>query len=171
MIKRVSGEQWLAIGIILLGLVMAWQLGDIPDDAGYAGIGPRFFPSLVVTGLIVAGGALLMQRRHRNGPDTILSDGEDDAEALEQEEREQRGEPDWRMFAIASGALIAHMALIGIVGFTLAGTLLCFGICRALETRRPVLDLGLSFALALSLFHLFNWLGLNLPALLPGGVL
>ena len=54
MIKRVTGEQWLAIGIILLGLVMAWQMGDIPDDAGYAGIGPRFFPSLVIVGLIVA---------------------------------------------------------------------------------------------------------------------
>lgn len=171
MIKRVTGEQWLAIGIILLGLVMAWQMGDIPDDAGYAGIGPRFFPSLVIVGLIVAGGALLMQRRHRNGPDTVLSDGEDDTDTLEAEEDAERGEADWRMFIIASGSLIAHMALIGIVGFTLAGTLLCFGICRALETRRPTLDLLLSFALALGLFHLFKTLGLNLPALLPGGVL
>ena len=171
MIKRVSGEQWLAIGVILLGLFMAWQIGDIPNDSGYAGIGPRFFPTLIVTGLIVAGGALLMQRRHRNGPDTVIVDGEDDAEQLEAEEAEQRGEADWRMFAIASGTLIAHMALIGIVGFTLAGTMLCFGICRALETRRPALDLVLSFVLALGLFHLFKWLGLNLPALMPGGVL
>ncbi|SCK12414.1 tripartite tricarboxylate transporter TctB family protein [Vogesella sp. LIG4] len=171
MIKRVSGEQWLAIGVIVLGIFMAWQIGDIPNDAGYAGIGPRFFPTLIVSGLIVAGGALLMQRRHRNGPDTVLSDGEDDTDALEAEEAAERGDPDWRMFVIASGSLIAHMALIGLIGFTLAGTLLCFGICRALETRRPALDLVLSFALALVLFHLFKWLGLNLPALLPGGVL
>jgi len=171
MIKRVSGEQWLAFGVILLGLFMAWQLQEIPNDAGYAGIGPRFFPSLVVTGLIVAGGALLMQRRHRNGPDTVLSDGENDAEQLEAEEEAERGDADWRMFAIASGSLIAHMALIGLIGFTLAGTLLCFGICRALDTRRPMLDLVLSFLLALGLFHLFKWLGLNLPSLLTGGVL
>ncbi len=171
MIKRVTGEQWLAIGIILLGLVMAWQLQEIPNDAGYAGIGPRFVPSLVVTGLIVAGGALLMQRRHSNGPDTILSDGENDAAEVEAEDEFARGDADWRMFAIASGSLIAHMALIGLVGFTLAGTLLCFGICRALETRRPTLDLVLSFVLALGLFHLFKTLGLNLPALIPGGVL
>ena len=63
------------------------------------------------------------------------------------------------------------MALIGLIGFTLAGTLLCFGICRALDTRRPTLDLVLSFVLALGLFHLFKTLGLNLPALIPGGVL
>ncbi|GHD71073.1 tripartite tricarboxylate transporter TctB family protein [Vogesella fluminis] len=171
MIKRVTGEQLLAIGIILIGLVMAWQIGDIPEEAGYAGIGPRFFPSLVVAGLIVAGGALLMQRRHRNGPDTILSDGEDDTEQLEAEEAAERGEANWNMFIIASGSLLAHMALIGLVGFTLAGTFLCFGICRALETRRPALDLVLSFLLAIGLFHLFKALGLNLPALMPGGLL
>ena len=65
MIKRVSGEQWLAFGVILLGLFMAWQLQDIPNDAGYAGIGPRFFPTLIVVGLVIAGGALLMARRRR----------------------------------------------------------------------------------------------------------
>lgn len=171
MIKRVSGEQWLAFGIIALGLLMATQIGEIPADAGYAGIGPRFFPTLIVVGLIVAGGALLMQRRHRDSPDSVLEDGKDDAEQLEAEEAAERGEADWRMFAIVSGSLIAHMALIGMIGFTLAGTLLCFGVCRALETRRPTIDLVLSFLLAWGLFHLFRWLGLNLPALLTGGML
>ena len=167
MIRRVSGEQWLAIGIILIGLVMAWQISEISVDTGYAGIGPRFFPSLVVTGLIVAGGALLIQRRHRNGPDTIIEEGANDTDELEAEEAVSH-QADWRMFAIVSGSLLCHMALIGIVGFTLAGTLLCFGICRGLETRRPWLDLGLSFGLALGLFHLFKTLGLNLPALIAG---
>lgn len=171
MIKRVTGEQCLAIGIILIGFVMAWQISDIPENAGYAGIGPRFFPSLVVAGLIVAGGALLMQRRHRDTPDTILSDGEDDTEQLEAEEAAARGPADWHMFAIASGSLLAHMALIGLIGFTLAGTLLCFGICRALDTKRPAIDLALSFLLALGLYHMFKMLGLNLPALITGGFL
>jgi putative tricarboxylic transport membrane protein len=121
----------------------------------------------VVAGLIVAGGALLMQRRHRNGPDTILSTGET-TRNNEAEEAAERGEANWNMFIIASGSLLAHMALIGLVGFTLAGTFLCFGICRALETRRPALDLVLSFLLALGLFHLFKTLGLNLPALITG---
>lgn len=171
MMKRVTGEQGLAIGIIIIGLIMAWQIGDIPGDAGYAGIGPRFFPSLIVAGLIIGGGALLMQRRHRDTPDTILTDGEDDTEQLEAEEAAERGEPNWHMFIIASGSLIAHMALIGLIGFTLAGTMLCFGICRALETRRPTIDLVLSFLLALGLFHMFKTLGLNLPSLIPGGIL
>lgn len=167
MIRRVSGEQWLAIGIIVIGLVMAWQIADIPVSAGYAGIGPRFFPSLVVTGLLVAGGALLMQRRHRNGPDTIIEEGANDSDEVEAEEAANH-DADWRMFAIVSGSLLCNMALIGFIGFTLAGTLLCFGVCRGLETRRPWLDLVLSFLLALGLFHLFKTLGLNLPALIAG---
>ena len=169
MSRRVHGEQWLAIGVILLGLIMAWQIADIPGEAGYAGIGPRFFPTLVVAGLIVAGGALLLQHRHRDRPDSVLDSAPDERDALAAEEAAVRGDADWRMFAIVSGSLLAHLALIGLIGFTLAGTLLCYGVCRALETRRPLRELALSFALALGLFHLFKWLGLNLPALLPGG--
>lgn len=171
MLKRITGEQWIALGVILIGIIMLWQINYIPKSTGYAGIGPRFFPTLVAVGLIMAGGALLMQRRHRNTRDTVLSEGEPDSELLETEEAMERGEADWYRFMIASGSLIAHMALIGTLGFTLAGTLLCFGICRALDTPHPIRDLALSFALALGLFHLFKWLGLNLPALLPGGIL
>jgi putative tricarboxylic transport membrane protein len=61
------------------------------------------------------------------------------------------------------------MSTISTLGFTLAGTILCFGICLALESQHKVRDLILSFLLALGLFHLFKWLGLNLPALLVGG--
>jgi putative tricarboxylic transport membrane protein len=159
--RRATGEQWLALGVIVLGLIMAWQITDIPADAGYARIGPRFFPTLVVTGLVMCGGALLLRATRR--PVRLA----EPADALD-----DNGEPlpdaDWRMFAMVSGALIAHMALIGLIGFTLAGTLLCFGICRALETKKPWRDAVLSFLLAWGLFQLFVMLGLNLPAIVTG---
>lgn len=159
MIRRVSGEQWLAIGVIVLGLVMAWQIQLIPEAAGYARIGPRFFPGLIVTGLILCGGALLLKASR---PAAVAAEGDELVDEAE------RGETDLRMFLLASGALLAHMALIGLIGFTLAGTLLCFGICYALETKNPLRDAALSFLLAWGLFHLFKTLGLNLPALITG---
>lgn len=164
--RRVRGEELFALVIIVAGLVLAWQIPSIPGEAGYAGIGPRFFPGLVVSGLIVCGGALLLRRPRRDAPDAIVAAG--DAELADDD-----GPPpaDWSRFALASGSLLAHMALIGLVGFTVAGALLCFGICRALDTRRPWRDLALSWLLAWGLFHLFRALGLNLPALLPGGLL
>jgi putative tricarboxylic transport membrane protein len=162
MIRRVSSEQWLAIGVIVLGLVMAWQIQLIPEAAGYARIGPRFFPGLIVTGLILCGGALLLKASR---PTAVATEGDKLAGDADEAER---GETDLRMFLLASGALLAHMALIGLIGFTLAGTLLCFGICYALETKNPLRDAALSFLLAWGLFHLFKTLGLNLPALISG---
>jgi len=158
MSRRATGEQWLALGVIVLGLIMAWQITGIPADAGYAKIGPRFFPTLVVTGLVMCGGALLLRATRR--PVTLAEPADADAEP--------QPDADWRMFAMVSGALIAHMALIGLIGFTLAGTLLCFGICRALETKKPWRDAVLSFLLTWGLFQLFVMLGLNLPSLITG---
>ncbi|MCW3481193.1 tripartite tricarboxylate transporter TctB family protein [Neisseriaceae bacterium JH1-16] len=158
MSRRATGEQWLALGVIVLGLIMAWQITDIPADAGYARIGPRFFPTLVVTGLVMCGGALLLRATRR--PARLAEPAEEGAEP--------QPDADWRMFAMVSGALIAHMALIGLIGFTLAGTLLCFGICRALETKKPWRDAVLSFLLTWGLFQLFVLLGLNLPSLITG---
>lgn len=157
MIRRVNGEQWLAVAVIVLGLIMAWQITAIPADAGYAGIGPRFFPTLIVTGLVMCGGILLLQS---SKPPATPS--------TEEENEGPRADADWSQFVLLSGSLLAHMALIGLIGFTLAGTMLCFGVCRALASTRPWRDALLSFLLVFGLFHLFAWLGLNLPALIPG---
>ncbi|WP_020394011.1 tripartite tricarboxylate transporter TctB family protein [Thiolinea disciformis] len=166
MLKRVTGEQWIALGVILIGFIMIWQITGIPKSTGYAGIGPRFFPSVIAFGLVIAGATLLIQSRPSKHPETEEKTQDPD-HPLDYE----IAHPHWRMFSIASAALILHMSLIGFIGFTLAGTLLCFGICLALETSHKIRDLILSFLLVLGLFHLFKWLGLNLPALISGGFL
>lgn len=166
MLKRLTGEQWIALGVILIGLIMAWQITGIPETAGYAGVGPRFFPSVIVFGLIITGVILFIQSRASKHPQT-----EDKTQDPDHPLDYETPHPQWRMFGIASAALILHMSLISTLGFTLAGTILCFGICLALETQNKLRDLILSFLLVLGLFHLFKWLGLNLPALITGGFL
>ena len=164
MLKRVTGEQWIALGVILIGLIMAWQITGIPKSSGYAGVGPRFFPSVIVFGMLITGAILFIQSRPSKHPETE-NQTQDPDHPLEYE----TPQANWMMFGIASAALILHMSLIGVIGFTLAGTILCFGICLALETQNKIRDLILSFFLVLGLFHLFKWLGLNLPALITGG--
>jgi putative tricarboxylic transport membrane protein len=166
MLKRMTGEQWIALGVILIGLVMVWQIMGIPKSTGYAGVGPRFFPSVIAIGLMITGAILFIQSRPSKHPESEIRT-QDPENPLDYE----TPKPNWRMFGIASAALILHMSLISHIGFTLAGTILCFGICLALETKNKPRDLILSFLLVLGLFHLFKWLGLNLPALLPGGFL
>lgn len=166
MLKRVTGEQWIGLGTILIGLIMVWQITGMSQSTGYAGVGPRFFPSVIAFGLMLMGGILFIQSRPSKQPET-----EDKTQDPDQPLDYAAPQPNWRMFGIASAALILHMSLIGWIGFTLAGTILCFGICLALETQAKIRDLILSFLLVLGLFHLFKWLGLNLPALITGGFL
>lgn len=164
MLKRLTGEQWIALGVILIGLIMAWQIMSIPKSTGYAGVGPRFFPSLIGFGLVLTGAILFIKSRPSQHPET-----EDTMVDPEHPLEREIPHANWKMFGIASAALIIHMSTISTLGFTLAGTILCFGICLALESQHKVRDLILSFLLSLGLFHLFKWLGLNLPALLVGG--
>jgi len=164
MLKRVTGEQWIAFGVILISLMMAWQITGLSQTTGYAGVGPRFFPSVIAFGLLITGVILFIQSRPSQHPET-----EDKTQDPDQPLNYETPQPNWRMFGIASAALILHMSLISFIGFTLAGTILCFGICLALESQSKIRDLILSFLLVLGLFHLFKWLGLNLPALITGG--
>ncbi|MFI0399314.1 MAG: tripartite tricarboxylate transporter TctB family protein [Thiolinea sp.] len=164
MLKRVTGEQWIAFGVILISLMMAWQITGLSQTTGYASVGPRFFPSVIAFGLLITGVILFIQSRPSQHPET-----EDKTQDPDQPLNYETPQPNWRMFGIASAALILHMSLISFIGFTLAGTILCFGICLALESQSKIRDLILSFLLVLGLFHLFKWLGLNLPALITGG--
>lgn len=154
-------QAYLAIGVMILGLIMAFQITGMSAGAGYARVGPQFFPSLIAAGLIISGGALMLKSTRSLGhADPADQQGDEDVPAAP--------EAEWRGFILVSGALIAHMALIGLIGFTLAAWLLCYGVCRALDTPHRARDLFISLALASALFHLFRILGVALPAIIPG---
>lgn len=151
----------LAIGIAVLALSVFFFAGlpGISDDAGYAGLSPRFVPTLVAIGLAVCG-ALLTWQGVRGG---FRNMPEDDAE-LPSAPHNLRG------FLWVSAGLVANMALIGTLGFVLSSTLLMVCVARGYGSRRLVRDALIGLAVTLPMWALFEFLlGINLPLLPVAG--
>jgi putative tricarboxylic transport membrane protein len=142
-----------ALGGLLVALAafVLWQLEAIPADGGYSAVGPRFTPMLIGIGLAVVGVVLLVQ---------ALAGGWKGLEGTEP------AEPFFApAFAWIAGGLGLHMAVIGVVGFTLAATLLFAMVARGFGSRRLVRNAAIGFVLAACIFLLFTRvLNLQLPA-------
>ncbi len=151
---RDLGQVLVAAGVVASGLAMLAQIPLIHADAGYARIGPRFFPSVVAFGLLGLGAILLWEAWHKGFP--ALEEGPHDHQPF-----------DRKAVAWVAGGLVAQMVLIGTVGFTLAGTLLGTCVARALGGRLAM-SVAAAFLLSASIYHAFGWLGVNLPALVTG---
>ncbi len=151
----------LAIGIAVLALSVFFFTGlpGISDDAGYAGLSPRFVPTLVAIGLAVCG-ALLTWQGVRGG---FRNMPEEDTE-LPSAPHNLRG------FLWVSAGLVANMALIGTLGFVLSSTLLMVCVARGYGSRRLVRDALIGLAVTLPMWALFEFLlGINLPLLPVAG--
>jgi putative tricarboxylic transport membrane protein len=152
------GEAILGGGVLALGLFIAVETAQLEVAASNATIGPRLFPFLIATGLIVVG--LLVLR-----------------EAFFGHVAHERGfELDWPAVALVSAGLIVQLLLLETVGWILATTLLFVAVARAFGSRRLLLDAGIGLVLASLAFAIFNYgLGLSLPIgtvierVLPGG--
>jgi putative tricarboxylic transport membrane protein len=144
---RPAAEIALALGVTALGAGAAVVTAGLPSEGGYAGIGPNFIPAVVSGGLVVLGLWLL-------------------SEALRGRWRVPAEQPfDAPPFLWVSGALFAHMALIGWAGFVLAGAVLFSGVARGFGSRRPARDASLGLALSLAIFLFFvKLLNVSLPA-------
>jgi putative tricarboxylic transport membrane protein len=152
---HVGGRALLALGGATLagGLILAIGTALLPDAASYAGVGARLFPALAAAGLIGVGLWLAAQgwrARH------VRSDGEP-ADAI--------------AFVAIIGGLVAHLLLIETAGFVVASTVLFFAVTLAFRDRRWWLNLLVAVILALLTRIILGYgLGLNLPTLLPGGL-
>jgi putative tricarboxylic transport membrane protein len=144
---RARSEIALSAGVAALGVGAAIVTAGLPAEGGYAGVGPNFIPGVVSAGLIVLGVILLW-------------------DAVRGRWRVSAEQPfDAPPFLWVSGALFAHMAVIGFAGFVLAGTVLFGGVARGFGSRRVTRDLALGFALSLAIFLFFvKLLNVNLPA-------
>jgi putative tricarboxylic transport membrane protein len=153
--RRSAAEVALSLGVLALGLGAAAVTATLPSEGGYAGIGPSFIPGVVSGGLVLLGAWLAVEALSggwRNAPP--------DAAA-------ERGEHafDAAAFGWVSAGLLAHMALVGIAGFVLAGAALFACVARAFGSRRIARDAAIGFALALAVFLFFvRLLNVNLPA-------
>jgi putative tricarboxylic transport membrane protein len=151
------GELLVSLALVALGISVILGTQNIPGAAGYARVGPRVFPYLIGSGLLILGGILSWQAvagGWRNVP-------------LDQDEHRS---PDWAAFAIISAAVILHMVSIGWAGFILASTFLFILIARGFGSRRPLRDIVAGLVLSTVAFFAFtHGLGLKLPNGLLGG--
>ena len=136
-----SGERLVAGGVLALG--MAFSIGTyfIPEAAGYAQVGPRVFPGIVAAGLLACG-LLLVVQAWRGG--------------FRARELEDTDPFDWRAFAWIGAGLLAHLALIGVLGFIAASILLFMMVARALGSQKRRRDLVIAIILSVALYVLFT---------------
>jgi putative tricarboxylic transport membrane protein len=135
------GPAWadlsVALGVVALGAVAAWQTTQIPTSL-YAAVGPRAFAWVASVMMLVMGGFLVVDAL-RGG----WSHATDDF-----------GEVDWRGGLWMVGALAANATLIdldipgvGTVGFIIASTVLFTLTARAFNSTRLARDAAIGFAL------------------------
>ena len=145
--------------VLALSVFFFAGLPGISGEEGYAGLSPRFMPTLVAIGLAVCG-ALLTWQAVRGG---FRGMPEEDAE-LPQAPHSLPG-----LLWVGAG-LVLNMALIGTLGFVFASTLMMICVARGYGSRRIVRDGLIGLAITVPRWVLFDFLlGINLPLLPVAG--
>lgn len=145
----------IGVVVLLISALFFTGLSGISGDAGYAGLSPRFLPTLVGVGLAVCG-VLLTWQGLRGGFRAMPAE---DA-ALPSRPHSPRG------FLWVAAGLLLNIALIGTLGFVLASTLMMICVARGYGSRRPLRDALIGLALTIPMWLLFDGLlGIELPLL------
>jgi putative tricarboxylic transport membrane protein len=134
-----KGDLAIALGVVLLGLVAAWQTTEIPQST-YAAVGPRVF-AWAAAAMLVAMGLLLVK-------DAVTGGWSHEGEPF--------GEVDWTGGLWLLAGLGANLALIDVIGFILASTVLFAFAARAFGSRQILRDAGIGFALAFAAYIGFD---------------
>ncbi len=147
-----TGELLCSLGLLAIGLFVLIDSGNIPQGQNYGGVGPRLFPYLVGCGLAACGG-LLAWRALSGGWRNMPAD------------QTAHAAPDWPAFVTISTGIVVQMALIGSVGFILAGVALFTLVARGFRSLRFARDAVLGIVLATIAYLIFTrLLSLSLPA-------
>jgi putative tricarboxylic transport membrane protein len=145
-------EASLAASVVLLGVLLLVGIRGIAPGAGYDRIGPRFFPIVTATGMILLGVVLAVSARRRR-PDA--------------EPAAAPAAINWVPFGYFALAFVSFIVLLEPAGFTIAAALQFWLVARAFRSRRPARDLLIAAALSL-IVHVAFSRGLGLP--LPAGI-
>lgn len=150
------GELLLSVALAGLGIFVIVSTQDISAGGGYSQVGPRAFPYIVGSGLILLGGILCWHAASGGWRNVPMDDAHEQA--------------DWPAFAILSAGVLLHMASIAWAGFILASAFLFTLVARGFGSRRLARDILVGIVLATIAYFVFTrGLGLNLPAGLLGG--
>lgn len=135
-------ETLVGAGVLALGILVGVDTALSAGGPAYAQVGPAAFPFGAAAALVALGIALLAKGARGGWRDPA---GE---AAL--------GRANLRALAWAAGGLALNAALIPYIGFILASTALFFCVARAFDSRKPLRDLGVGFALAFVAFVGFS---------------
>lgn len=137
------GEFLVSLGLLVLGVYIVYHAGGIAESQGYEQLGPRLFPALIGVGLAFFGAALGWHAL-TGGWRNLAS------------ETQGLDAPDWKAFLILSAGVVAQMALVKWIGFTLATTLLFFTVAYGFGSRRVLRDVLIGLALSVFSYLLFT---------------
>lgn len=138
----------IAVVLTALGGLLLWEGSRLPQQGGYAGVGPADVPKLIGWGLLGLSAWTLVEAL-RGGFDP--------------RPRQQVPAVLWIL-----GGLAAQLLLLPLAGFSVAGGLLFACTARGFGKRQVWLTLPAGFLFALAVYGVFDrLLSLNLPAGLP----
>lgn len=123
-------------------------------------IGPRVFPYVI--GTVTVALAVLLALATARG---------DVGQGEEGEDIDLATPPDWLTIAKLLGVLVLNLLLVNLIGWAITGGLLFAGCAWALGSKTLIRDLIVGFALAVSSWYFFHWLGIELPAGILDGIL
>ena len=146
MTRHLSGANLaIGLGLILVGLVIAFDASRMQIAPAYARVGPHIFPYLVSIGLVLTGAALAWQ-------------------AFRPQPASEQEATDWMAVAVIAAGLVAHLNLLRPAGFVPAAIVLFMCVAYAFGSRSYVRDLIVAVGLALAAYIGFSYgLGLQLP--------
>ncbi|WP_234192728.1 tripartite tricarboxylate transporter TctB family protein [Pseudacidovorax sp. NFM-22] len=157
----------VGLGVVLVGLAMAFGAIGISSEAGYGGVGPNFLPWLVAIGLTICGAWITWEAR--TGGFRAMDEADGPAERA-----------NWPGFVWLSAGLLLNAALIEHLGFILSCGL-CYllavqGLRRASgqpaagKPRTWAIDLVTGLVIAAPVYWMFTqFLAINLPGLTTTG--
>jgi putative tricarboxylic transport membrane protein len=157
-IRAKAGELVFAALALALGVFVFVGAFGIRVPASGTQVGPRVFPFLVGAILVVSAAAVLVSVIR--GKVAELEEGED---------IDDTAGTDWVTLAKIVGFVVAHIALIEIIGWPFAAAVLFGGVAWSLGAKRWWAGLLIGLALGLVVYVVFGGLlGLSLP---PGPLL
>lgn len=154
-------ELGLALVVFGLGVFVIVGTLDVSAAASQLGVGPRFFPMLVGGAMLVVGAFYVLD---------VLRGGRGDPE--ESEDIDAEAPADLKQVGLVSGVFLAFTALLDVLGWIIAGSLLFFGLSVALGAEHRVRAAIIAAVLGVGTYLVFvKGLGVTLPAGLLEGVI
>jgi putative tricarboxylic transport membrane protein len=147
--RRPDGAAFIIAALLAaFGAVLLWDASTIPDRGGYAGIGPAAMPKIVGWALVALAVATVVK-----GLKSVIA-----------EVPRQNPVP----LILIGGGLACQIALLPLVGFSIATGILFAATAAAFGKRNLLLSLPVGIVLAFVIYGIFDRL---LQLNLPGGAL